>query len=180
MAEWLDEFPSTYHCGLINVGGEAIALNVLTAAVLYKSTKPYYTALHGQYPPLEPVIQRPGVLRHDCQIKQVHSHRDYRVENRGNRQRGIFKAGPGSVFQPQEVHATLLDVRSPPPSLTVPVILLSLCDLEKKSRLGSVVSPAPEDMACRHIHGTMSPPCVLFFFIMTFDSYLPSLFLLSI
>jgi hypothetical protein len=72
MAEWLDEFPLTYHCELINVGGEGIASNLLTAAVLYKSTKPYYTALHRQYRPLEPVIQRPGVLRHDCQIKQVH------------------------------------------------------------------------------------------------------------
>jgi hypothetical protein len=78
----------------------------------------------------------------------------------------------------QETHATLLDVSLPPPSLTVPVTLSSLCDLEKNPRLGSVVSTAPEDMACRQFHGT-SPPVPPFFFqfffvcdAMTFYSYL--------
>ena len=73
---------------------------------------------------------------------------------------GIFKARP--VRFNQEIHATLLDVRSPPQSLTVPVTVSSLCDLEKDPRLGSVVTTAPEDMACRQFHGTSPHSCVLF------------------
>ena len=99
----------------------------------------------------------------------------------------LFKAGRVFFCFHQEVYATLLDARSPPPSLTVPVTLSGLCDLEKNPRLGSVVSPTLEDMACRQLHGT-SLHLVLFFFpctvynAMTFFliSSLPSLFPLSI
>ena len=99
--------------------------------------------------------------------------------------RTFLRPGSKSCFN-QEIHATLLDVRLPPPSLTVPVTLSSLCDLEKDSRLGSVVSTAPEDMACRQFHGT-SPHTLAFFFMYHYIlqrypvlSLNPSMFHLSI
>ena len=99
---------------------------------------------------------------------------------------GLYKSGRVFFLFHQEVYATLLDVRSPPPSLTVPVTLSGLCDLKKNSRLGSVVSPTPEDMACRQLHGT-SLHLMLFFSCTVYNamtffliSSLPSLFPLSI
>jgi hypothetical protein len=94
-----------------------------------------------------------------------------------NFQGAFLRPGSKSDFN-QEIHATLLDVRSPPPSLTVPVTLSSLCDLERDPRLGSVVSTAPEDTACRQFHGTSPHHCVLFhvplFFAMTFCNFFDS------
>ena len=93
--------------------------------------------------------------------------------------RTFLRPGSKSCFN-QEIHATLLDVRLPPPSLTVPVTLSSLCDLERDPRLGSVVSTTPEDTACRQFHGT-SPHLRSFMYHMTLYSFLnPSFFPLSI